>query len=147
MTQTQHPRRYALSLLAALVVISALGALAAVALTVQLGRAATPADIPMHRIDAIPAAQAVRTDTPIPGTGLVPAPVDEIVAAVLGGGETYTTTQAMQVHLAADRVCEGMTAGVPLVVIEPELVQEFGLDGATAHQFVITAHALQCPAA
>jgi hypothetical protein len=93
----------------------------------------TSAAIQYHRTDAIPPA-----NTPV---------ADPLVAAVLGGDGLYTTVQADQVHLAADRVCEGFTAGVPLVVMEPELVQEFGLDGATAHEFVKVAHDIQCPLA
>jgi hypothetical protein len=73
---------------------------------------------------------------------------DPLVAAVLGeDGQPYTTVQADQVHLAADRVCEGFTAQVPLVVMEPELVQEFDMTGEQAHEFVKVAHDQQCPLA
>jgi hypothetical protein len=98
---------------------------------------------------------AHQTATPQPShwTMRVPMPAevvngDPLVAAVLGeDGQPYTTVQADQVHLAADRVCEGFQAGVPLVDMEPELAREFSLPGVVAHQFVIDAHRIQCPQA
>jgi hypothetical protein len=149
MTQTRTAQ--ILSTLTALLVLSGIGAFMVVALTAQLGRASqvpashggfTPA---MHRIDAIP--PVVDTSTPIPGTGVLPAETDELAAAVFGGGEIYTTTQDIEIHEAADRVCEGFTAGVPMVVMEPEIAREFGLDGQAAHDFVRVAHEIQCPLA
>jgi hypothetical protein len=137
MTQTKNRRRpfhYTALLALAAALICAIGALAAVALTVQLSRASAP-EVPadtMHRIDAIPAADA--------------APADDLLLAVLGQAD-YTPEQAAEIHLAADRVCEGFTAQVPLVVMEPELVQEFDMTGEQAHEFVQVAHAQQCPLA
>jgi hypothetical protein len=145
MTQTtnRRPFHYTALLALAAALICAIGALAAVALTVQLSRAATPAPVAeMHRIDAIPAEQFS-----VPGTAPVPAEVDPLVAAVFGGQTDYTTVQADRIHQAADRVCEGFTAQVPLVVMEPELVQEFDMTGEQAHEFVQVAHAQQCPLA
>jgi hypothetical protein len=84
---------------------------------------------------------AVAVDAPAAPT----APVDRLVAGTLGGRTDYTTVQVELLHEAADRVCEGFVAQVPLVEMEPELVREFSFTGAEAHRFVKVAHQVQCP--
>lgn len=74
-----------------------------------------------------------------------PAPVDRLADGVLGGRTDYTTVEVERLHEAADRVCEGFVAQVPLVEMEPELVREFSFTGAEAHRFVKVAHSVQCP--
>jgi hypothetical protein len=98
--------------------------------------ASSVADV--HRIDAIPAVQAA--DLP---------QVDELIAATLAQhvGDTgpYTTVQAEQAHLAADRVCEGMIDGAPLMDIQDAVATQQGLTDTEAHDFVLAAHRIQCP--
>jgi hypothetical protein len=86
---------------------------------------------------------AVAVSAPV--TPVAPAPVDRLVAGTLGGRTDYTTVQVARLHEAADRVCEGFVAQVPLVEMEPELVREFSFTGQEAHRFVKVAHQVQCP--
>lgn len=133
MTQTR-------TFLAFIAVVAAFGALAAFLLPAQqpTAQAAVPAVTDVHRIDAIPAVQAA--DLP---------QVDELVARTLAahvGDTAYTTTQSIEAHLAADRVCEAMIAGVPLMEIADATAAQQGLTDEEAHDFVIAAHEINCPA-
>lgn len=91
-------------------------------------------------------AQAAAVSVPAaPVPAPAPAPVDRLADGVLGGRTDYTTVEVERLHEAADRVCEGFVAQVPLVEMEPELVREFSFTGAEAHRFVKVAHSVQCP--
>jgi hypothetical protein len=80
--------------------------------------------------------------------GIFELPVPAVPAtAQPTGAEPLTAGQIEQVRLATDRVCEGMTAGVPLVELEPALAAEFGLDGVLAHEFVKDVAWTVCPGA
>jgi hypothetical protein len=83
-----------------------------------------PAEITYHRIDAIPEVQ---------GEVLTLAPDQDL-----------TEAQATEVLLAADRVCEGMQAGVPLMDMAIEVQASQGLTGVEAHDFVKRAAQAHC---
>jgi hypothetical protein len=55
-----------------------------------------------------------------------------------------TLDQAREVIAAADRVCEGMTAGVPLMDMADALTVDLGLTDTEAHDFVKAAAQLNC---
>lgn len=139
MTQTKSSTaRYTAVLALAAALICAIGALAAVALTIQIGRAATPAAAAgMHRIDAIPAVQETPEASGL-GTDY------GIVTLALGQGTDYTQTQVDEVLATADRVCEGLTSQVPVTVIEQTTAAQSGMDLPTAHDFVALVAAIRC---
>lgn len=141
MTQTTNPRpsfRYAAVLALAAALICAIGALAAVALTVQLARHTAPAaPAQLHRIDAIPAAQPVEEASGL-GTDY------GIVMLALGEGADYTPEQVTEVLASADRVCEGRGAGVPDEIMAQTVAHQEGLDQARAQQFVALVGATRC---
>lgn len=136
MTQT---RTY----LAFAALVLAFGGLSALLLPSQAApaQAAAPALVSapdFHRIDAIPAVQAAelpRVDPLIART----------LAAHVGDTGSYTTLQSIEAHLAADRVCEGMVDGVPLMEIADVVAEQQGLTDNEAHDFVLIAHEVQCP--
>lgn len=147
MTQTSQSFIRSTALL--LAVCSALGVLALLLMPTPGSAASVISPVPpappatvIQRIAAIPAVQGYQLPE-----------ADELVMVVLGNEESgqdvapYTTTQVIQIHAAADQLCAGMAAGVPLVTLEPELAQQYGLDGQAAHDFVFNAHAVQCPQA
>jgi membrane-bound lytic murein transglycosylase B len=145
MTQTKNPTaRYAALLALAAALICAIGALAAVGLTVELSRATLPAPAApsqLHRIDAIPAAQSVEAEAPgASGLGTDYG----IVTLALGEGTDHTQAQVSEVLASADRVCEGRTAGVPDEIMAQTVARESGLDQARAHQFVALVTATRC---
>lgn len=72
---------------------------------------------------------------------------DDLVGLTLGTGTDYTQAQADEISQAGDRVCEGFRAGVPVVEMERTLVAAENLTDVQAHQFVLNAHTLRCPAA
>lgn len=86
----------------------------------------------LHRIDAVPAAAAVDVS-------------DQLVLAAVGAGADVSAAQVTDIHLAADRVCEGFVAGVPVTTMEQVVAGEQGLTLGAAHAFVEAVHAVQCP--
>lgn len=66
-----------------------------------------------------------------------------IVQLALGDAD-YTPEQVTEIIYAADRVCEGQTALVPVPVMVDSLVAEQGLDAVTAQAFVDMALATRC---
>lgn len=79
--------------------------------------AAAPAEITFHRIDAIPTIQLNEVAALVPDADL-------------------STDQLEQVSLVADQICEGITAGVPLMNMADSLVWNQGLTDTEAHDFV-----------
>jgi hypothetical protein len=59
-------------------------------------------------------------------------------------GTDLTLDQAREVVLAADRVCDGMTAGVPLMDMADTLTVDLGLTDTEAHAFVRSAAQVNC---
>jgi hypothetical protein len=115
---------------AALLLLVAAGIASIAALLMPAPAVSAMQTVSMTRIDAIPA----------------PAPqVDEIVALAFGGETDYTTLDAIHVHEVADRVCEGFTAGVPIIEMDRILVEQENLTPVAAHEFVLGVHRIQCP--
>jgi hypothetical protein len=86
-----------------------------------------PATEGINRIDAIPADQ----------------PAEQAFES-LAGTETFTAEQLAQIELAADRVCEGLTAGVPMVEIQAQLTASEGMDDAQARAFANEVAVSRC---
>lgn len=61
--------------------------------------------------------------------------LDPVLSAAFGDAD-FTEAQTQEVWLAADRICEGYTAGVPLMVMADQLVAEQGITDEQAHDFV-----------
>jgi len=60
-------------------------------------------------------------------------------AAQLGeveGTERMTPAQALEAEYTADRVCEGKTAGEPIVMLEQDVADASGMSLPDAHDFV-----------
>jgi len=67
-----------------------------------------------------------------------------LVTVALGEGTDFTQAQVDEILLAADRVCEGITAGVPVVVMADTLVQTQGIGDEAARDFVNLAATTRC---
>jgi hypothetical protein len=132
MTQTASLRRYARYLALGLILLG-LG----LALAVGQHAQAAPAAVTYHRIDAIPVQHAGGTD--VSGT------LDRQAAltAAAGAGE-LSPVQVARMNAAAQRVCEGWTAEVPLIDMDAALVRDEGLTPVQAHDFVLAALHLVC---
>jgi hypothetical protein len=131
-----------------LAVVLAIGAL--------LGVAASPVtadaeQLAAHAPTAAPAPAAVPAapSTTAPALPTLPGydASDPFLVALLGDSADLTDERAVELLLAADRVCEAMTAGVPLVEVEPVLAEELDLSGDEAHEFVRVAGWTRCSAA
>lgn len=101
-------------------------------------------------IGAILAGTALATvsaDRMVPAYTAAPAPVQvttqvhriDAIPAEVEGTEPLTGDQYAAAQAAADRICEGMTAGVPLYLMDTAIAEEGGLSLEQAHQFVTTA--------
>jgi hypothetical protein len=75
---------------------------------------------------------------------VVAEPAAPFLVALLG--DSGTPENAGELLLAADRVCEGLTAGVPVVVMADGIAAEFGVDDEQARHFVNTAGVVHCAA-
>lgn len=113
---------------AALLFIAAL--LAGIAV---LDRAATPATAQQPAAVVEPAAQVI-----------TPGPIVEPVLVALAPDSDLAPAHAEQLTLVADRVCEGWTAEVPLMVMRDTVAAELGVDDAEARAFVDTALTVHC---
>jgi len=80
------------------------------------------------------------TDTP----PAVSEAASGFLVALIGPGTDLPAERAEELTLAADRVCEGFTAGVPEGMMIRTLSDEEGLTLTEAHQFVETAAAVHC---
>jgi hypothetical protein len=96
-------------------------------------RADTPAPAAQDRTATLSGSPA-----PLRGTGIGPD-LAVLTAAAPEGSESLTAEQAAQALLTADRVCEGLTAEVPVVEIERVVATEGGLSLSRAHDFVAAA--------
>jgi hypothetical protein len=82
---------------------------------------------------------------PDPGsTTTAPAVSSEVLTAAFGGGAGYTYEQVREIRAAADRVCEGIRAEVPMVDMTAALSTAYGLDDATARNFVTVVARAHC---
>lgn len=66
------------------------------------------------------------------------------MAALVGEGVGYTAQQAEALTTAADLVCEGITAEVPMVDMSTFLVADYGLTDDEARTFVANAATTHC---
>lgn len=119
---------------ALLLIAAAVGLIAAVLMPNPPARAQTPAG---------PAQERTATLSGPHGTAV--APDLAVLDAAAPGTEALTADQAAEVFAAADRVCEGLTAGVPVTAMESEISTSGGLTLPAAHGFVAAA-SLRCQA-
>lgn len=85
--------------------------------------------------------------TALPPGAVAPAQADApdaFLAALLGPATDLAPGQAETLTAAADRVCEGFTAGVPVVVMADRLSAELGLTDEEARHLVNTAGTVHC---
>ncbi len=68
---------------------------------------------------------------------------DPFLVALLGEA-TGLPANADELSLAADRVCEGFAAGVPLVSMTDRIAVEFGVDDEESRRFVNLAGVTRC---
>lgn len=107
-----------------------------------------PAALPVAAADAPPA--VLTEPAPAPADVLAPSVsgVDaEFVAAVVGPGTDLAPGQALELVYAGHRVCEGFTAGVPMIDLADALVAEFGVTDEDARAFITLADEFYCSAA
>jgi hypothetical protein len=123
-------RRHATTAVLAAAVLTAFAALAAILLPASAG-AVQPAQRPAT-VELAPAMHSTAT------TG------SPFLTALVGPGTDLTEGQAAELIAAADRVCEGFTAGVPVAVMSTTLMTELSLTGEEARHLVNTAAVLHC---
>lgn len=92
-----------------------------------------PADAPAAVAEA-PAVVAVET----------PAPAVDPLLAALAPSTDLAPEQAARLLDAADRVCEGLTAGVPVAIMSTDLMHDLSLTGEEARDLVNTAALIHC---
>jgi len=119
----------------ALAIGALLGATAGPTVDADAVQAATPAPTAVQ--PAEPAAPALPA---LPGYDAA----DPFLVELLGAGSDVTPERAVELLLAADRVCEAMTAGVPLIEVEPVLAEELSLSDEEAHEFARLAGWVRC---
>lgn len=118
--------------LALLLLAAAFAALFALLAPQSLAGDDTPAAVPSGGTATLSGSDAV-----IRGTGVGPD-LAVLDAAAPAGGD-LSPRQAAQALLAADRVCEGVTANVPEGFLIRTAATEGGLTPADAHRFVEAA--------
>lgn len=91
---------------------------------------------------AQPSAPAAAPLTPEPAADLT----DGFLPALLGDGTDVDPATAAELTYAADRVCEGITAGVPEGFMIRTVSEEQGVTLEDAHTFVETAARVHCAA-
>lgn len=67
-----------------------------------------------------------------------------VIGVAVGKAADYDPATAAAILTAADQVCEGFTAEVPLTTMEQTVTEASGLPPATAHVFVAVALRLHC---
>jgi hypothetical protein len=114
-----------------LILAAALGAAAGLLLAGTTPAGAAPADVTpivLQRIDAVPAHQ--------------PADVDPaLMVAAFGPGAGYDDAAAAEVRLTADRVCEGIAAGVTADEMIAALMRTTGMLPDQSRAFLTAATA------
>jgi hypothetical protein len=98
-----------------------------------------------------PEAPAHTRAAPLPGPAIAPAMVattndDTFLTALYGPGTDVEPARAQQLLEAGDRVCEGLTDGVPVAVMTAELMPELRISGDDARIFVGAASQILCAA-
>lgn len=84
------------------------------------------------------------TGRPPAGVNVQKALHPSILSVAFGAGSDYTRTQLRQVRAAADRVCDGITAGVPLVDMASRLSADTGMDDTQSRNFVTVVGQQHC---
>ncbi len=90
-----------------------------------------------------PGAQAAQPGPAL--TAEAPTAVDPFLATLLGEG-TEAPANAGELLAAADRVCEGLTAGVDLLTMQDGIAAEFAVSDEDARRFVNVAASSHCRA-
>lgn len=107
-----------------------------------------PAALPVAAADAPPAAIAEPAPAPADVLASSVTGVDaEFVAAVVGPDTDLAPGQALELVYAGHRVCEGFTAGVPMVDLADALVAELAVTDEDARAFITLADEYYCSAA
>ncbi len=113
--------------------------------------AAAPAVVELHRIDAIPADQPA--DQPAAFSGGAAAAVADVpvadvdatfLAQLFGPDTDYAPDHAAALVTAAHRVCEGITADVPVVDMAAVLTTAHGFTDDEARTFIALAADTYC---
>lgn len=68
----------------------------------------------------------------------------EFIAALVGPATDVVPEQALELVYAAHRVCEAITAEVPVIVMADTLVVDHGLTDTEARDFIALAGQLYC---
>jgi hypothetical protein len=126
---------YARTLAAFALVVAAFAALASI----------LTSGVPAHAVQA-PAPVVVQAPA-VQAAPVVEEPAldeDPFLGALLG--DAGLPANALDLSYAADRVCEGMTAGVPLLDMADAVAGEFSVDDEQAHEFVRLAATIRCSA-
>jgi hypothetical protein len=108
----------------------------ALAIGAVLGVAASPSTADAVQAPAVEVAPAVEAPA---------LDEDPFLLALLG--DAGLPENAEELLLAADRVCEGVTAEVPVVVMADTVAAEFSVDDEQAREFVNLAATIRCSAA
>jgi hypothetical protein len=78
------------------------------------------------------------------GTAVSTTLDDTRLAAALAPATEIPADRAAELSLAADRICEGLTAEVPVTTIEQTLVAQESLTADEAHRLVEVAATVRC---
>jgi hypothetical protein len=92
---------------------------------------------------ALPNTDAAAVQVPAPVVKAPAEQLDPFLVALIGEGVDFPAN-ADELSLAADRVCEGLTAEVPLVYLADGIADEFGVDDTEARRFVNLAGVIRC---
>jgi hypothetical protein len=112
---------------------SALAALALLVLTL-VGLALMLRPAPAEAVQPAPAPAVVH---------VTPETPDAFLRTLVGDG-THLPPNAEELSLAADRVCEGITAGVPVMVMADTAAAQLALTDEEARHLVNTAAVTRC---
>lgn len=94
--------------------------------------------------DHVANAQPVATQQATIAPSATPSADEQFLVDLMGPGVGYTAQQAQTFTLAADRVCEALTAQVPLMDVADHLVAELDLTDTEARDFATTAARTHC---
>lgn len=134
MTQTRKPRT-ARTLLALALVLAGFALLAALLAPGTARSAAPQVQQPQNVVAAVPTQQTA----PATGIGTGVSADLALFQIASADGEILTPAQSTEVLYAADRICEGFTAKVPVADMLVELQVSQGLDPEQAQAFMDAA--------
>ena len=108
------------------------------------------AQIPSGSVAQADAPPAIAEPTPAPVEVLAPSVsgVDaEFIVALVGPATDLAPEHSLELVYAGHRVCEGFTAGVPMVDLADSLVAAHGFTDEEARAFITLADEFYCSAA